>query len=104
MSIHSLFKISEFFLKEARRSDDIEILRQNIGNYIHFTDSERFGINFKKKILGFGANPKGIYGYPLTESKFNKFIFGQKIREWSSWINAKYIYFFGARRKNSKFR
>jgi hypothetical protein len=60
------------FCKLARREEDLVTLQANIGNYIHFSNSDRFGISYHKDIHP--GNPRAIYGFPLTSSGFKALV------------------------------
>ncbi len=61
------------FYKLATKTTDhsLEVLKANIGKYVHFSDSERLGINFTRS-PGPGINPAGIYGFPLTTKLYQQ--------------------------------
>lgn len=76
--------------KIARKSDDLEILKNNIGNYIHFSDSDRFGISYHKNIHP--GNPRGVYGFPLTSNYFQDILNNRN--SFYEFGYGKYIYIF----------
>lgn len=79
-------------IKFARIKDDLEILKNNVGNYIHFSDSERFGISFHKNIQP--GNPRGLYGFKLTKDMVDSF-FDKKFHGlMHGYYEKKYIYIF----------
>ena len=45
------------------------VLKKNVGNYVHFTDVQKLGINPHPSVQD-QFNPKGLYGIPIT----NEFI------------------------------
>lgn len=84
-----------FFEKLARKNDDINVLKTNVNNYIHFSDSDRIGISFHKNIHP--GNPRGIYGIKLTPSLLDSIILNKKtpdIIDCQEYIHKKYIYIF----------
>jgi hypothetical protein len=86
-----IFNIDNFY-KTARAFDNIDILKNNIGNYIHFSDSDRFGISYHKDIHP--GNPRGVYGFPLTRDKFNRMEKGAHLGSFEEYSESKYIYIF----------
>jgi hypothetical protein len=98
-----LFHRCELFYKLARKADDLAILKNNIGNYIHFSNSSRLGIHYSGGLHP--GNPRAVYGFPLTPTSF-KFVEGGRekfyedsvapaetdIRAWGT--ESKYIYIF----------
>lgn len=89
----NIFDKCDLFYKLARRPDDIEILKSNIGNWIHFSDSERFGISYHKGIHG--NNPRGLYGFPLTSNIVNLIEHKKYSDAIEGYQYNKYIYIFG---------
>lgn len=79
------------FSKEARKHEDLAVLEANIGNYIHFSSSERLGISYGKNIHP--GNPKAVYGFPLTTGRLNA-IKQNKIDAFEGFGYSKYIYIF----------
>ena len=75
-----------------RVQKDLDILKQNIGNYIHFSDSERFGISYHKNVAP--GNPRGLYGFPLTNEKLNAIINKSNLGSWEQFAYGKHIYIF----------
>lgn len=79
------------FYKIARKQENLIILKANIGNYIHFSNSDRFGISYHKDVHP--GNPRAIYGFPLTEQKYQKIVKGT-VGAFYEYEYSKYIYIF----------
>lgn len=92
MNLSNIIFKCNIFYKNARKSDDIEILKSNINNYVHFSDSERFGISFHKDIHP--GNPRGLYGIKLSKEMIDGFVSGIETSEMDQYANRKYIYIF----------
>lgn len=92
-----LFQDCSNFYKLARKQEDLAILQANIGNYIHFSNSERFGISFNRNVHW--GNPRALYGFPFTTQDYliiTKLI-NKEIAEsehFHGYDNFKYIYIF----------
>jgi len=82
-------KLSQY--KVARKVDDLAMLQANIGNYIHFSNSDRFGISYHKDIHP--GNPRGVYGFPFTNEKYER-IKTNKPSSFDDYGHSKYIYIF----------
>jgi hypothetical protein len=67
MELKALLQRCDLFYKTARKAEDLAVLKSNVGNYIHFSDSDRLGIHYSKDVHP--GNPKAIYGFPLTPQK-----------------------------------
>lgn len=78
-------------IKVARRADDLNVLKQNVDNYIHFSNSDRFGISYHKNIHP--GNPRGVYGFPLDAKKY-QLIAENKSDIFYDYGYSKYIYIF----------
>lgn len=90
---YDLYKLACDFEKIARKKDALEILKNNIGNYIHFSNSDRFGISFHKNIHP--GNPRGIYGFKLTPQKYQSLITKKDLSyNFEYFEHSKYIYIF----------
>jgi hypothetical protein len=71
MNINNL---SKYFLKLARnpfKEKEIDILERNIGKYIHFTNVDKIGINYKNSQY-FGNNPKSLIIIDKIKNIFKK--------------------------------
>jgi hypothetical protein len=85
----------ELFCKFARKADDLAILKNNIGNYIHFSNSSRLGIHYSGDLHP--GNPRAVYGFPLTSVSFQSMLGHSQYKfedfyEFGS--GSKYIYIF----------
>jgi hypothetical protein len=89
--MNDLFDRCNQFYKAARKVDDIAILQANIGKYIHFSSSDRFGISYHKNIHP--GNPRGVYGFPLTFGRLAA-IANNKVDAFDDYGWNKYIYIF----------
>lgn len=88
--INSLFKSCDLFYKIAKTNEAIAILKSNIGNYIHFSNSERFGISYHKNIHP--GNPRALYGFPLTRTNYENI--SNNKNSFYDYMYSKYIYVF----------
>jgi hypothetical protein len=77
--------------KLSRKKDDLAMLKANIGNYIHFSNSDRLGIHYSGEL--YPGNPKAVYGFPLTAGKY-ALIENNKPRLFDPFGDEKYIYVF----------
>jgi hypothetical protein len=82
----------DLFFKMSSTFDDLDKLRENVGNYIHFSDSDRFGISYHKDIHP--GNPRGVYGIKLTPKLVSSFISGMPVDEMYDYSGKKYVYIF----------
>jgi hypothetical protein len=92
-----IFKCANFY-SLARKSEDLSILKANIGNYIHFSNSERFGISYHKDIHP--GNPRGVYGFPLTATIYQRIVENKPEiieRIFYDYGYSKYIYIFSVK-------
>lgn len=92
MKLDSLINKCETFHKLARKQDDLAVLKANIGNYIHFSDSERFGISYNK-VYNI-ENPRGVYGFPLTPEHYQSITENKPHSNIEDYAISKYIYIF----------
>jgi len=90
MKLDGLINKCNLFYKVARKQDNLEILKSNIGNYIHFSNSDRFGISYHHNIHP--GNPRGVYGFPLTPELFN--LITKNNAHMEDYGYSKYIYIF----------
>jgi hypothetical protein len=91
MKTFALLDACNTFYKVARKQEDLSILKANIGNYIHFSNSDRFGISYHKDVHP--GNPRAIYGFPLTDKKYQKIV-NNVIDDFYEYGYSKYIYVF----------
>lgn len=91
MKIGVLLDKCDTFYKVARKQEDLAILTSNIGNYVHFSNSDRFGISYHKNIHP--GNPRGIYGFTLTPSKLEAIVENNH-EAFYDYGTSKYIYIF----------
>ena len=88
LEIRSLIRTT---LLESQRAAEIEKLAASVGKYVHFSDSDRAGISYNKDVHP--GNPRGFYGYPLTPSKLNSMLKGDR-DAFDEYGHRKYIYVF----------
>lgn len=91
MKLKVLLHKCDVFYKTARKAEDLAILKANIGNYVHFSSSDRLGINYGGSLHP--GNPKAVYGFPLTAGKY-KMIEENKPEAFYDYGYNKYIYIF----------
>jgi hypothetical protein len=91
MKANSLFQHCNQFCKLARKEDALSVLKANIGKYIHFSNSERFGIHYSKGVHP--GNPRAVYGFPLTPLKYQA-LTKDNFEAFYEFGFAKYIYVF----------
>lgn len=76
---------------EKRKAIELQKINDNIGKYIHFSDSDRAGISFNKNVHP--GNPRGFYGFPLTKDKATALASGNR-EAFDHYGHRKYIYIF----------
>lgn len=91
MKTFALLDACNNFYKIARKQENLSVLKANIGNYIHFSNSDRFGISYHKDVHP--GNPRAIYGFPLTDKKYQKII-KDGVDSFYEYGYSKYIYVF----------
>lgn len=91
MELQTLFSRCNVFYKIARKEEDLATLKANIGKYIHFSNSDRLGINYSGSLHP--GNPKAVYGFPLTPIKYQKIV-ENKPDSFYDYGYHKYIYIF----------
>lgn len=92
IKLQALLHRCDAFYKIARKSEGLAVLKANIGNYVHFSSSDRLGINYGGDLHP--GNPKAVYGFPLTAGKYQK-IEESKPDAFYDYGYNKYIYIFG---------
>ena len=91
MKFNALLARCNSFVKLARKVDDLATLKANIGKYVHFSNSDRLGINYGGQLHP--GNPKAVYGFPLTAAKYEAIV--KNVPEaFSDYGYNKYIYIF----------
>lgn len=91
MKLEALSQKCHIFYKAARKIEDLAILQANIGKYIHFSNSDRLGINYGGALHP--GNPKAVYGFPFTAAKYEKIVQNKPDAFYDYGYN-KYIYIF----------
>ncbi len=66
------------------------------GVYIHFSNSDRFGISYHHNVHP--GNPRALYGFPITQAKLVQVMrlsrLGDYVEDWADYIESDYIYLF----------
>ena len=91
MKLQALLHRCDVFYKVARKAEDLAVLKANIGKYVHFSNSDRLGINYGGGLHP--GNPKAVYGFPLTAGKYQR-IEENKPDTFYDYGYHKYIYIF----------